>query len=216
MKLKDYIKVGEVVAFVNFSVSFQKLKNNSKISYVTDYQMKQNMNVRKYLEKNIPNFSMQKFEDACKMVLLSSKVIGYNLKDLSRTEMKQLSLVEALLWNASTIVFQNFEEGFYEKNRNYYQKLFLKLTKYGKCIMIITNDVSFLFGLTTRFFLFTEDSSCLITNFYDDRIYQYVKMPTVISYVKFLNKKNISMDPYIESKEVLKAIYRSVNSRDSL
>ena len=41
-------------------------------------------------------------------------------------------------------------------------------------------------------------------------------MPNVIFYVKYLEMRGIKMEHYLESKEVLKAIYRSVTSKESL
>lgn len=216
IKLKDFILDNEVVALVNFPGSFQKLKSNSNVFYVLDFPSRQNMKVINYFKKNVPSYSSKKFLDACKMVLLDAQVLDYNLRDLSRTEIKKLRFVEALLSQSKTLVFENFERGFYGKDRAYYQKLLLKLTKYGKSIVFVTNDISFLFGFVKRFVLFTDSGHEWIDDFYNERVYRYVYQPKIISYVNYLNQKNISMDHYIEPKEVLKAIYRDVNSRGSL
>lgn len=216
IKLKDFVMPGQVVAFVNFSGAFHKFKNNSKVSYVLDVPYKQNMIVRKYLEKTFSNLSMERLEKACRMALLDLEVLDFNLSRLSRTEAKRLRFVEALLYNSETLIFENFESGFYGKNRSYFQKLFLKLTKYGKSILIVTQDVSFLFGIVSEFILFTENGYERITDFYNKKIYQYVEEPPIISYVNYLNKMGISMEHYVETKEVLKAIYRSVNSKEHL
>lgn len=216
IKLKDFIKHNEIVGFVNFSGSFHKLKNNSKISYVLDSKYHQNLLVRTYLEKNFENFSFSKFQDACRMVLLDGQILNTNMKNLSYTESKRLRFVEALLNRSETIVFDSFEKGFYGRDRSYYQKLLVKLTKYGKNIIYVTNDISFLFGIVKKFILFTEDSFEWIDDFYDSKIYQYVEKPSIVAYIQYLEQKKISMDHYLETKEILKAIYRSVNSRDSL
>lgn len=213
IKLKDFIKPGKIVSFVHFCGSFKNLKNNKKISYVLDEVKKDDRNVQDYFEKSISSFSESKFQDACKMVLLDSNVLKKSWNDLSKTENKRLQFVEALLNQSETIVFQNYENGFYGKDRSYYQKLFQKLTRYGKCILCFTDDITFLFGMVFEFVLFRDDDFLLIHNFYEDEIYQYIEMPSIISYVKYLNKKGIKMEPYIETKEVLKAIYRSVNLR---
>lgn len=215
IKLKDFIAPCEITAFVNFNGSFQNLKNNDQISYVLDTPYSRKGSVHKYLEKSVPSFSVDKFYNACRMVLLSGDILERNINTLSRTEMKQLRFVESLLHGSDTIVFENFEQGFYGKNRSYYQKLFQKLTKYGKSIIYITNDITMLFGMVKKFVLFDKNEFVWITDFYDDRIYKICEMPPIISFVSYLNKKHISMEPYIETKEVLKAIYRSVNSRDN-
>ena len=128
LKLKDYIKPGEIVSFVNFRGSFKNLRNNSKISYVLDEEKKDDINIQDYFEKNISSFSKSKFQDACKMVLLDFNILNKNWKDLSKTENKRLQFVEALLTHSDTIVFQNYEIGFYGKDKSFYQKLFQKLT----------------------------------------------------------------------------------------
>ncbi len=216
IKLKNYIAPGKVIGFVHFPGSFAKLNNNKKISYITDEMFHQNISVQKYLEKHIPSFSVEKFEQACKMTLFDQSVLSRCVCHLSKTEMKKLRLVEGLLLNSETLVLVNFERGFYGKSRNYFQKLFLKLTKYGKCIIFISNDLEFLMGITKTVFLFTSEQVLSIDNYYDSRFHDWVDLPDIISFVKMLRSKGIGMDEYIERKEVLKAIYRSVTSGEKL
>lgn len=216
IRLKDFIKPGKIVSFVNFSGSFGRLKNSKKISYVVDEVFQQNISVQKYFEKKLGSFSKEKFLDACRMVLLDPDVIYGNVSKLSYTEAKKLRFVEALLFQSETILLVNFERGFSFKSRSYYQKLFSKLTKYGKCILLVTDDVGFLMNFVSSFVLFGTDKYLELQDFYDDRIYQYVEMPEVISYVKYLEKRGIKLEHYLEVKEVLKAIYRSVSSGERL
>lgn len=216
VQLKNFIKSGNIISFVNFSGSFQKLKNNKKISYIIDDKFHQNISVRKYLEKKLGTFSHSKYVDACKMVLLDPEIINGNVSKISSTEAKKLRFVEALLLNSETFLFVNFEQGFVFKSRCYFQKLFKKLIKYGKCIILVTNDLTFLMDVPSKLVLFEKNNYLEISDFYDERLYQYVEMPNVIFYVKYLEMRGIKMEHYLESKEVLKAIYRSVTSKESL
>ena len=216
IQLKNLIESNKIVSCIHFPISFKKVKNNSKIAYVTNAPYLQNIRVQKYFEKHIPDFAINKFQDACRMVQLSSSVLDCNISRLSFTEMKKLRFVEALLYHSEVLVFVDFEQGFYAKSRSYYQKLFLKLTKYGKSIVLFTKDISFLFGFTSEFYLWMDHKYEKITNFYDKRIYQYVSKPEIISYVESLRMKGITMDEYLETKEVLKAIYRSISSGERL
>ena len=61
IKLKDFIKTGEIVSFVHFSGSFRKLKNNANISYVLDIPYRQNMLVHNYLKKIFHRFKHSAF-----------------------------------------------------------------------------------------------------------------------------------------------------------
>lgn len=216
IQLKNLIESEKIVSCVNFPIFLKKHKNNSKISYITNEPYVQNIRVQKYLEKIISDFTIPKFQDACRMVQLSSDVISKNISSLSKTEMKKLRFVEALLYRSEILLFVDFEQGFYFKSRSYYQKLFLKLTHYGKSIVIFTKDISFLFGLSSEFYLWMQNKYEKISNFYDRRIYEYVSKPEIISYVEYLRSQGISMDSYIETKELLKAIYRSVSSGERL
>ena len=99
IRLKDFIKPGKIVSFVNFSGSFGRLKNSKKISYVGDEVFQQNISVQKYFEKKLGSFSKEKFLDACRMVLLDPDVIYGNVSKLSYTEAKKLRFVEALILN---------------------------------------------------------------------------------------------------------------------
>lgn len=214
IRLKNFIKKKEIVALVHFTGSFNDLNSNKKIFYVLNTSYLKNGTVRKYLKQRIVDFSLEAFQKACKMVLLSVDVINKNMKDLSRTELKKLYFVTALLLQSEVIVFDHFEEGFYGKDQLYYQRLFQKLITYGKSIICITDNISFLFGMVSKFILFMEDDYVWIEDFYDERIYQYVDKPPIVSYVNYLNHRNIPMEHYIETKEVLKAIYRNVSSGD--
>ncbi len=211
IKLKNFIEPGKIVSFLNFSGSFQKFKSNKKVCYVLDTPFTKNIKVGNYFRKYFSNYTESKFRDACRIALLDPIVVDTNLKNLSKTEIKKVRFVEGLMYQSDTFVFVNFEKGFYEKNRAYYRKLFLKLTKYNKCILLVTNDVSFLLGMKSQCFLFTEQCYEQIQDFYDDNLYHYVQMPQIISFVKFLNKRGIVMNHYVDQKELLKAIYRSVS-----
>ncbi|MCI8575358.1 MAG: hypothetical protein HFI09_02705 [Bacilli bacterium] len=216
VKLKDFIEPGKILAFVNFRGSFQKLKNNAKISYIVDDLFLQNISVHKYLEKKLGNYSKEKFLDACRMVLLDAAVLNRNVSKLSSTEAKKLRFVEALLFHSETLLFVHFEKGFLFKSRSYYQKLFLKLIKYGKCIILVTDDLSFLMGMLSCFYFFEDKGYRLVSDFYDDQIYQVIPMPPVIEYVKYLEQRGLKIEHYLETKEVLKAIYRSVERGEHL
>lgn len=216
IKLKEFVHPGEIIAFVNFGDSFQKLKNSKQIYIINNKEMKQNIKVGTYLEKNVSSFSRDRFENACRMVCLDSNVFSRNLKYLSKTESKKLQFVLALLSGAEVFLFDHFEDGFYGKSRSYYQKLFLKLTKYGKCVLVHTEDLTFLFGMVAKFLLFRGHDYIWINDFYNKQIFDYIAKPPLISYVEYLNNKGISIEHYLEPKEVLKAIYRSVNEKEHL
>jgi translation initiation factor RLI1 len=216
IKLKDFFELGKIVSFVNFHGSFQKCKNSGKIAYIFDEPFLQNISVDKYLKKKIKNFSKEKFEQACRMALLDVSILTQNISKLSYTETKKLRFVEGLLFHSEVFLFVNFEKGFLFKNRSYYQKLFLKLTKYGKGVILITDDLNFLMGIVSSFYYFDDKGYRLVTDFYDDQIYKMIETPFLISYVKYLEHRGLKIEHYLESKEVLKAIYRSVTSGDHL
>ena len=92
IKLKDFIKPQEIVALVNFSGSFHKFKNNSKIAYITDSLYFQNMLVENYFKKLISNFSISKFQDACKMVLLDIRIFESKFKEFVKNRSKAFKI----------------------------------------------------------------------------------------------------------------------------
>ena len=59
--------------------------------------------------------------------------------------------------------------------------------------------------------MFTKNGKYkLITDFYDDEIYQYVEMPYTVELVKFFETKGHVIDHDVTFNETLKAIYRGV------
>lgn len=216
IRLKEFIVPNKITALLNFKGEISIHKNSKKVAYITNHAYKQNSGVLKYLERNYKEIPFSKIEQAFKMVNLKEDVLKNNLLSLSFTETKKLRFVEALLSNAENFVFVNFSEGFYQKSKDYYQKLSKKLLKYGKSILFVTNDVSFLLNFVSNVTLYYDNQFLSLEDFYDNRIYECLEMPEIIFFVKYLQKKGVQMESYTETKEVLKAIYRSVNSGEHL
>ena len=83
--------------------------------------------------------------------------------------------------------------------------------KKGISIILIENDMNFVCETVSKFYLFTKNGKYkLITDFYDDEIYQYVEMPYTVELVKFFESKGHVIDHDVTFNETLKAIYRGV------
>ena len=48
-------------------------------------------------------------------------------------------------------------------------------------------------------------------DFYDNKLYEYVKMPKIIEFVKYVNSNEKKLDNHLDIHELIKDIYRSLS-----
>ena len=109
---------------------------------------------------------------------------------------------------------ENFEKGFNEKERDYFRKLLLKLkNNFKKTIIVITDELNFLFELVDKFHVINKGE--LVYNgdkksFFDDELYNFVKMPKIVEFIKYAKNEGHNILEYTDTKELLKELYRCV------
>lgn len=161
------------------------------------------------------------FSNVTKRISDSLRIVGLGLEYLDRdpntlsyTEQKKLVLASILSYNPKVIVLENFEKGFNEKERDYFRKLLLKLkNNFKKTIIVITDELNFLFELVDKFHVINKGE--LVYNgdkksFFDDELYNFVKMPKIVEFIKYAKNEGHNILEYTDTKELLKELYRCV------
>lgn len=134
------------------------------------------------------------------------------LGDLSKTDFRFVLLAKMLLINKSVIVFDYFETGLTYKDQKRLIKIIRLLKKDGKTIVIISKDLVFLSQVVDDILVIND--GCIVYNgsinelvLSDNLVLSDVE---IIKFIKLANKKGARLDKTLDSKELLKDIYRSV------
>ena len=159
----------------------------------------------------------KRIKNALKMINLDVTYISEEFKLMSSIELKLVNLAIALILNSKILVFDYFEKGMPYNQINYIKKLLSKLNKmYNKNIIIISDDLDCYINIINNILIINNGNIVFNgTNkdIYNDDLYKYIDEPNIISFIKYLRSKNHEFDNYIDIKELLKAIYRDVESK---
>lgn len=167
-----------------------------------------------YLKEKFKELKDDKIDEALKICLLKDEDKDKPLNVLSSSEIEKLELVIKLLSTNEMIILSDFEINFLNKELIYFKRLFKKMTtKYNKTVVIITNQLDKVMDVCD-IILVTENKKVVLEldskNVYYDRIYDYIDTPEIIDFVKIARAHHVKLDDYIDVKELIKGIYRSV------
>lgn len=185
-------------------------------SYIGD-NIFSTFNVKKevYILDHIKKYSdNKKILEALKIVNLNEDYLLKKSNDLSNSEYNKLRLASDLVNNEKLIILDYFDKGLCYKEKEYFKRLFRKLSKnYGITFYIKTNDFSFCIDLVDEYLIF--DGNKIIKNIlkkdiYKEEAYKYYDKHNLIDFVLKSRKYNHLLDNYTDSKDVLKAIYREL------
>ena len=212
------VKITQFVNKLSFSVlvNYPKIKrvhkSNREIGYVRDIFLQDNAFVYDYLARKC-SCSRERILKALSLVKLKSSLCNVEVANLTKSEMKRLQLAEVILAQSQIIVCEHFFEGLIYSEKEYFKRFFRNLmAKQGISIILIENDMNFVCETVKQFYLFTDkDKYKLISDFYDDEIYQYVDMPFTVELVKYFESCGHQVDHDVTFNETLKSIYRGVS-----
>lgn len=201
MELNNIIEIsnfGEITAVIGNTMSFKK---RDKLSGLVGNQLMKEASKEKVLK-------------ALQIVSLTEEVLTKTFESLAISTINKLEIVMALISKNDTLVFFDIHKGFNYREIEDLKRLLKKLISHNKKVIIVTNDVEFLFNLTKRIIVVSKDKEKIEmnpVNWFDDEIYQYVSQPPIIEFIKYCRNRNIKIENALETKELLKAIYRGVS-----
>lgn len=142
---------------------------------------------------------------------LQEELLNKKIKILSSNEYKLVLLAYLLLADPEVYIFDYFEVGLSYKNRKMFINLLRSLKIEGKTIIVISNDIGFLYEISDNIMMIEEHK--LIYNggkkdlFIARRIKEY---PPIIDFIRKANKRDANLLYTMDRKELLKDIYRSL------
>jgi len=208
MEVKELVaksNAGEITAFIG-NITLDNLNDYKKLpTYEVD------LNVKEYF---LNLCSEDKFYKALQVVELNQDVLKLNYKDLSIATKNKLAIVEALVVKDSIIIFENIHKCLTYREIQNVKRVLRKLAEYNKNIILLTNDIEFLFNLTKKVVIVDNNEIKQVFNpvdWFNNDVYKYISKTPIIEFVSYCRSKNIKIEDSIETKELLKAIYRSVH-----
>lgn len=158
--------------------------------------------------------SKEKVLKALQIVSLPEEILNKRIESLSVAIKNKLLIVKALISKNDTFVFYDIHKGLNYREAEDLKRLLKKLASLNKKIILFTNDVEFLFNLTKNILLINGDEEIVEHNpvdWFDENLYQYVSKPPIIEFIIHCRNRNIKIENALETKELLKAIYRGVS-----
>lgn len=145
-----------------------------------------------------------------KYLEMDTKILKTKIKELSKTDFKFVLLAKLLLINKNVIIFDYFDVGLSYSDQKRLIRIMRTLKHDGKTILIISKNLVFLSQIV--------DSISVVKNeklVYNGKMIDLIKLDLVddaeiVKFIKLANKKNARLDMTLDSKELLKDIYRSV------
>ena len=170
------------------------------------------------LDLSVKNYLMsvtntEKMHSSLKMVMFD-KDINITISSLSPVDKKKIQLAYVLCKREKYIILDYFEKGLNSKEINYFKKLFKKIKEYQISVIVHTNDVNFIISIVDKICLVKNDNVVKILpkyDLYNNEIYDYVDMPTIIEFINYCKSIGINIDNYLDNKEIIKAIFRMVS-----
>ena len=140
---------------------------------------------------------------------VKNSLLKKRIKYLSSGELKLILLVYVLLNNKEVLIFDYFDKCLSNKLKKKVIN-YLK-TKYDGKLVFISNDLIFLNTLSNNIIVFKDNNIVFNDEFiklYKSKI--KLNYPPIIKFIKLANKKQAKLSFTVDSKELLKDIYRSV------
>lgn len=152
----------------------------------------------------------KRIDDIFKYLELDIKVLKIKIKELSKTDFKFVLLAKLLLNNKNIIIFDYFDVGLSYTDKKKLIRIIRTLKHDGKSILIISKDLVFLNQIVDSIIVVSNEKIMYNGKIVDLINLNLVEDEEIIKFIKLANKKNANLDMTLDSKELLKDIYRSV------
>ena len=191
------IKLRKFTGFIGLLTDLQAI-----IPKIEVPKIRENKKVKKLIKKKDNNAKIFEF---------SNEIYKKRYNELSKGEKKLVTLVHLCNQNPSTIILNHFDIGFNAKIKS-------RISRYIKTInatkntnfIIISNDVFFI-NKNVKHIIIAKNK---IIKYQGDILtaikQKYINEPEIFKFIDLANEKGANIDYTLDSKELLKSIYRSV------
>lgn len=146
----------------------------------------------------------------CNYLEINLKILSKKLNEISKRDFKFVLLAKVLLENKINIIFDYVDVGLNYKDQKKLIKIIRMLKRDGKTIIIISKNLVFLNQIVDS--IKVPDGEKIIFDGSIDELIKtsFIDEPEIIKFIKLANKSGAKLDFTLDSKELLKDIYRGV------
>lgn len=201
MEIINNAKNGEITAIIGKTITNYKVLPNFEYSSLTVLDYFNDICEKEKLIKALP------------VLELNENVLALKISDLTNSLKNKLAVIEALVSKDDIFIFDNIHKSLTYREKENVKRILKKLAEHNKKVILLTNDIEFLFGLTKNVFACNNGEIINLTpiDWFNENVYKFVSKPPIIDFVANCKKRGIKIDNCCETKELLKAIYRSVD-----
>lgn len=143
---------------------------------------------------------------------LTEEILNKKIAELSFCEFKFILLIKAILLKPEIIILDNFEKGFTPKSYNLIWHFIKKITLSENIkFLIISKDLKFINKITKKIIIINNK----IIKYQGDIItaikQNLIETPDIIDFIELANEKKAKLTYTLDSKDLLKDIYRRVS-----
>lgn len=143
---------------------------------------------------------------------LDLKLLSRKIKDLSKTDFKFVLLAYLLINNKKLIIFDYFDIGLTHKDQKRFIRILRNLRSEGFSIIVISKNLVFLDQIVNSIVVVKNNELVYngkLSSLISDSP-KLVEEPEILRFIGLANKRGANLDLTLDSKELLKDIYRSV------
>lgn len=150
-----------------------------------------------------------RIESFFSMLELDKKLLNKKINTISKTDLKFVLLIYAMLKNYKTIIFDHMDANMSYKDKKRLLNFIRKIKNDDLNFIFLSKDLEFLYKITNHLIIIKDNK--IIYDDLIDNAYTLEELDfKIINFIKLANKKGANLIYTFDRKELLKDIYRSV------
>lgn len=150
-----------------------------------------------------------RIESFFSMLELDKKLLNKKINTISKTDLKFILLIYAMLKNYKTIIFDHMDANMSNKDKKRLLNFIRKIKNDDLNFIFLSKDLEFLYKITNHLIII-NDNKIIYDDLIDDAYTLEELDSKIINFIKLANKKGANLIYTFDRKELLKDIYRSV------
>lgn len=150
-----------------------------------------------------------RIESFFSMLELDKKLLNKKINIISKTDLKFVLLIYAMLKNYKTIIFDHMDANMSYKDKKRLLNFIRKIKNDDLNFIFLSKDLEFLYKITNHLIII-KDNKIIYDDLIDDAYTLEELDFKIINFIKLANKKGANLIYTFDRKELLKDIYRSV------
>lgn len=190
---------GDVMHLINMGIDIEGI----------DYD--DNWTVKRFLNGYHLKIS-KRLEGIFNYLELDMNILNKRLSDLSKTNFKFVLLAYLLINNIKIIIFDYFDVGLSHKERKKLTRIIKSMKKDGITVIFISKDLAFMDQFCDNITVIYEGDIAYSGSIKEihNHLDVLTDIPEIFDFIELANSKGARLDYTLDSKELLKDIYRSV------